>query len=185
MSKNKTNTNTITDTSTADVPKRGRGRKPIAEGGKTSPRKIYVACAAIVDGKLVHEDIYCEDALKDTNDKDVVAEAKRRFEEKHKVAAQSVLEPKFFRQPVGVKKKRDTVDLDIADVNFESRKASAVYKDWNVAVKFVEGHDEAVYLVYRNHLTEAKKAKPNSKFVKISALQNLVEDSDEQQDTAE
>lgn len=170
-----TNTTTATATTTTKDSKK-RGRKPISAGGKESPRKIFVVCAAIVSGSLVFDEIVCEGSDKTTKDVDIYEEAKVLFEEKHGVLPTKMSKPKFPRNAIGSTKKRDSLNLSMEDVVFDSnRKGTAVYKSWNVSVKFVEGNDDAVFIIYKKHTKEDKKTKPQNKFVRISALENLVE----------
>lgn len=162
-----------------------RGRKKISEGGKESPRQIYVACAALINGVLTLEEIHCQGSDSKTKDSDIVDEAVQRFVEIHGVAPAEVGTPRFYRKPVGEKRKRDTISLSMEDVVFVAdRKAVAVYRGWEVAVKFVEDNDEAAYIIYKKHTEEEKKTKPQSKFVRIDSLENLVEDSENSEDAA-
>jgi len=179
-----TNTNSTANT------KSGRGRKKIEDGGKPSPRQIYVSCFAVVNGKNVMEDIHCVGSDKSTKDADVLAEAKELFEDKHGVAPELVGKPHFPRKEVGVTRKRDTLSIDMEEVVFDrSRKGQAVYRGWKVAVKFIENYDDAAFIIYKSHTQEEKKTKPANKVVRIDALENLVEeaqgDESETQDSAE
>jgi hypothetical protein len=179
------NTTANTDaTENTEAKKSTRGRKKIDEGGKPSPRQILVSCAAIVDGVLVLEDIHCEDSDKATKDDEVFAEAKRRFEEKYSVAPTNMTNPHFPRKEVGVTRKRDSLNISMEDIVFVAdRKATAVYKGWNVSVRFIEDRDDAVYIIYRNHTQEQKKTKPANKAVRFDSLENLVEDPETQVET--
>jgi hypothetical protein len=182
-----TDTDTDTDTTNATT-KSGRGRKKIDDGGKPSPRQIFVSCFATVNGKNVLEDVHCIESDKDTKDSEVIKEAKALFENKHGVAPALIGKPHFPRKEVGVTRKRDTLSIDMEDVVFDrTRKGQAVHRGWKVGVKFIENNDDAVYIIYKSHTQEEKKVKPANKVVRIDALENLVEDGEEQetQDSAE
>lgn len=175
-----------TNTATTTKKKSGRGRKKIEDGGKASPRQIYVSCFATVNGKNILEDVHCVESDKDTKDSDVLAEAKALFEKKHGIAPALIGKPHFPRKEVGVTRKRDTLSIDMEEVVFDrTRKGQAVYRGWKVAVKFIENHDDAAFIIYKTHTQEEKKTKPANKVVRIDALENLVEEAQDTQASAE
>lgn len=170
-----TDTNAVTDNTNK---KSGRGRKKIEDGGTPSPRQIFVSCFAVVNGKNILEDVHCAESDKDTKDTVVIAEAKSLFEKKHGVAPVLCGKPHFPRKEVGVTRKRDTLSINMEDVVFDrTRKGQAVYRGWKVAVKFIENHEDAVYIIYKSHTQEEKKTKPSNKVVRLDALENLTEEA--------
>jgi len=44
-------------------------------------------------------------------------------------------------------------------------------------VRFIDGRDDAVYIIYKTHTKEDKKTKPSNKVVRIDALEDLEEAS--------
>lgn len=158
----------------ADSNTKKRGRKKISEGGKASPRQIYCNCGAVVKGKLVLEPVHCESGDKDTPDQDIIDEAKLIFNEKHGQDPEKVLGPYFQRKGVNVSKRRDTMNLSLENESLVPGKlGTAVYKGWNVSVRYIDGHDDAVYIIYKTHTKEDKKTKPANKVVRLAALENL------------
>jgi len=162
---------------TNNTPKR-RGRKKIADGGKPSPRQIYCVCAAVIGGNLVQDDVHCTDGDKDTPDSALVEEAKSLFNTDHGQDPTSVKGPYFQRKGVNTKGHRDTLNVNMEEINLIPVKlATAVYKGWNVSVRFIDGRDDAVYIIYKTHTKEDKKTKPSNKVVRIDALEDLEEAS--------
>lgn len=165
-----------TDSNTAP---KTRGRKKIEDGGKASPKQVYCLCAALIKGNMVVDEVHCADSTKDTMDSDVKAEAMKLFMASHGENPSVVHGPYFQRKGGGAAtpaKKKDIVSgLSLENANLApNRIGTAIYKGWNVSVKFVDNDPEAVFILYKNHATEEKKTKPANKFVKIAALENLV-----------
>ena len=158
--------------------KKKRGRKPISEGGKSSPRKIYCTCAAIVDGELVHKKVWCENGTKDTKDEDLLAEAAGIFETEHGVEP-SVEGPFFPRVGVSVNtKKRENVNIPMEELMFKpGNTGTAVYKDWNVNTRFIENREDAVFIMFKTHTKKDAKSKPSNRVVLIEALSDFVADA--------
>lgn len=154
-----------------------RGRKKIEDGGKPSPKKIYCLCTALIKGNMVVDEVLCASSSKDTMDAEVKAEASKLFLAAHGENPSGVYGPYFHRAGASAApaKKRDTVSgLSLENANLApNRTGTAIYKGWNVSVKFVDNDPEAVYILYKNHATEEKKTKPANKFVRRSALENL------------
>lgn len=171
-----------TNDSTPTTPKAGRGRKKIIDGGKKSPHQIYCLCAAMIKGNMVVDEMHCaKSSLADpkASEAEVKAEAKHMFMEAHKEPPSVIYGPYFLRRSgsgTAPAKKRDVVTgLSLENSNLSpNRTGTAIYKGWNVSVKFVDNDPEAVYILYKNHATEEKKTKPANKFVRIDALENLV-----------
>lgn len=161
-----------------ETPRR-RGRKKIADGGKPSPRQIYCVCAALVGDNLVQEEVHCVDGDKDTPDHALVGEAKALFNTAHGQDPDDIKGPYFPRKGVNSKRQRDTLNISMEEVSFVPGKlGTAVYKGWNVSVRFIEENDDAAYIIYKTHTKEDKKTKPANKVVRLDALENL-EDSPE------
>lgn len=163
--------NTDNQTNTDNTPKK-RGRKKISEGGKPSPKKVFCVCAA--DESPV-EEILCLNSNKDTTDEQVYAEAKASYQAKHGTEPTTVLGP-YFQRMGGATPKRSSVlkDLSLETADLDPGKlGTAVFKDWNVSVRFLTDRDDAVYIMYKTHTKEDKKTKPTNKFVPKDALENL------------
>lgn len=166
----------MTDTNTE---KPRRGRKKIADGGKPSPRQIYCDCGSVIKGKLVMQAVHCTDGDKDTPDQVLVDEAKAIFQSAHGQEPQMVLGPYFQRKGVNTQKRRDTLNISMENVSFVPGKlGTAVYKGWNVSVRYIDGRDDAVYIIYKTHTKEDKKTKPGNKVVRLEALENLEDAAD-------
>lgn len=155
-----------------------RGRKKLSDGGTSSPREIYCSCAAIVNGKLIHEKVLTT-LGNFKNDEELIEEASSIFKNKWGIEP-SVLDMTFFqRKGIAAKTSisKEKVELPkfaMEDLVFRPEKAgSAVYKNWSVSVHKLEGNDDVVFINYKNHLTEDKKSKPQSRVVPVSVLENL------------
>jgi hypothetical protein len=160
---------TTTTTTNDKTETRKRGRKPLAEGGTSTPRKVIVICHA---GKTV-ESIELDGLSKEDRNEDILAKAKEQYKAKHGSDC-SVLGPFWPRHGVApAGKKRDSVAIPLEDLEFTREKASAIYKDWEVAVKGLKGRQDAVWCVFKKHLSDPKKVKPAAKCVLRSALQNI------------
>lgn len=158
------------------VKKSKRGRKRIEDGGKPSPRKVSCVCSAIIDGELVSEDIRCPNSDKDTPDDVVQIEASLLFEQRFGQKPGKIKGPCFMRVGGGAVKKKPVkkIDYSLEDISFvKGKSASAVYKDWNVKVRFIENDDDVVFIFYKGHTTENKTTRPSNKFVYLNTLEEF------------
>lgn len=168
--------NSDTDSNTSEnTDSKKRGRKKIVDGGKSSPRYIFCICAASINGDLVVDEIFCKDSNKETSDEDVVKEAEAIFTKTYGEPPMDVYGPYFQRKGGKQLPKSDRISgLSLETASFVTGKlGTAVYKGWNVSVRFVQDYEDAVYIMYKNHTNEDKKTKPQNKFVRSDALMNL------------
>ena len=167
MSK-ETTTNT---TDTTEAPKK-RGRKPLAEGGKSTPRIVEVTCVAVIDDELAVE-TYKLGPAKGRDNETMLEEAKASFLEDHGVECDFATDPYYSR--VGAQTsagRRKSPSIDMETMSFSNRTMSVIHNKWNATARFIEGHDDAVFVIYKDHTEDAnKKNKPQSKAVWLADLQ--------------
>lgn len=151
------------------------GRKPLSEGGKSSPRKIFAVCSAVVDGNLVQESIP-SDIEGSNSDYDIILNIKSKFIDKYKTTP--VVSQLFFeRKGIKVSKKQndiveEEIDISISEIVFKPEKpGKAIHNGWNVSVHRIENFDDSVFVHYKSHKHNESKERPQSKIVKISNLE--------------
>lgn len=164
----------------SNLPKK-RGRKPLKDGGTSTPRKIYIVCAGNVNNKLIFDVIYCPNTLNDTIDDLVIQEAKTIYKEKYGVDPEYHTKPMTIRNPVKDKNKPNE-KISAAEILEQAkivpdRKATAVYKDWYVSVRFLENYNDMAFIIYTKHTKDpAKKNKlQTGSVVYLNELENLEE----------
>jgi hypothetical protein len=159
-----------------EVIKRKRGRKKISEGGKSSQREIYCSCAAIVNGKLVFEQMKSDLSNISSND-EIVKELTKKFELKYNVTPQ-ISNPwlirvgAFNKSSLRDKTEEPTVDINFDEIEFSTEEPiQATYKDWKVSAQKILNEEDCYFISYKHHLTDQNKTKPQSKIVKLNSLQ--------------
>jgi hypothetical protein len=159
--------------------KKARNRK----SETNAPRKVYITCVALKDGKLITDHVRCPLALSKTPDSEIVAEARGLFMAQYNMEPQWMAPITCNRTSQGVEKTKTprakALDINSADVELiPGRKATAIYKDWEVTVRFIQGRDDAVYISRCKNIKDPGKiASRDYTPVAMSALTNLVEQS--------
>jgi len=165
-------------TDSTDTTPKTRGRKSLKDGGTPSPRKIKVVCAAIVDGELVMTVYDGEPGSREPSEV-IVEAAKKTFAKEQgidesEISTQGPFYPREGTQVPKEKKREAGPDLDFSTISLKKGYGSAVYKDWNMTVRFIEGNDDCCWATFKSHTKEDKKSLPNSRPIFIKDLQDLV-----------
>ena len=183
--KKMSNETETTETTETTQTKRTRGRKPLSEGGTSTLKKIFCVCSAIQDGELVTEEIHCKESSNKNTNEEIKNEAISIFESKVGIAPVLTLGPYFYRKGVSQSKKKNNFsNLKLESVDFvKGQRGTALYKEWNVSVRFIENHKDAVFIMYQSHIGSNKKTKPQNKFVSINSLENLQTQTQTQTET--
>jgi hypothetical protein len=138
-------------------------------------REIFVVCAyADEGGGLVHEIIRCENANKETPKEKIIEEGLLKFKEKEGYEAASVLGPFYEWKGSQVYQSKPRKEIDVSNWNHvPAKKATAIYKDWEVTVRFFKEDDTVGMVFYNQSLIPGKKNKPSAKAVYLSELKDL------------
>jgi len=168
-------TNTTTETTPVA---RGRGRRKVEDGGAKSPRPVKVVCAAIVNDEIVMSEYDAEPGTLEPSDV-IIAAAKKEFAKTNGVLEEDVSTKGPFYPRLGVlvpkEKKREVgPSIDLTSIVFKPGHGTAVYKDWNVTVRLIEGNDDSCWIIFKTHMKEDKKSLPNSRAAFIKDLDGLV-----------
>jgi len=159
-----------------------RGRKRIEDGGKKTPREIFVVCIAheLDEAELIK----CENSTKDSLRDEIIEEAKEIFKSRHGCGANEFFGP-FYEwkgtQSYSVKTAKE--EIDPSDWEYiPGKKATALYKDWQVTVRYFQDHEDIGFVYFNQPLLSNKKTKPAAKAVYLSELKNLtlIENNNEQ-----
>jgi len=151
-----------------------RGRRRIEDGGKQTPRSIFVSCVAVIDNKIVHEFIKCENCTKESSKEEIFAEAKYFFKEKYLIEPESMLNPSYEWKGTQVVITKLKEQIDSSEwVHIPGKKATAIYNDWEVTVRFFQEHDDMGFIWYNQSLVPGKKTKPAGKAINLSELKDL------------
>jgi hypothetical protein len=152
-----------------------KGRKKISEGGTHSPRSIIVVCAALVAGELVQKEITCKESDSKSSKDDILLEASQIFKKQVGSLPTMLAGPFYPRTGASAKANvRKTVNIPVESLEFVAGlPGTAVYKGWNVATRFIANRDDAVFIQYKEHVSEDKKTKPQNKVVLIEALSDF------------
>lgn len=171
-----TSENVITET-----PKK-RGRRPIKDGGKSSPREIF--CIAIAGD--IHEKI-CVGPVGDEDPKSLVNDeleerARDAFKEQYGIEAETVYPPFHDRKGIVQASSKREVRPKIKPedvVIIQTSKLTGEFAGWNVNVRLIENDPEVGMVFFVNQIDESakKKAKPSSRPVFLSQIENLQEAS--------
>lgn len=157
-----------------------------------TPRQILYCCAGVVTldkdvenvGKQ-GETVVIQEALGVTmphrgeafDEKAGRAEAVDGFKTQWNVEPSSVIGPLYQRRGTPItRRKRDSISLKVgAKYGLSGKQGTAVYDNWNVIVNFTN-NEEICLILYESQINKDKKQqRPNSKYVKKSALQNLTD----------
>lgn len=187
---------TTTTTTTATATTTEETASPAASEKKPrkprTPRQILYCCAGVVTldkdvenvGKQ-GETVVIQEALGVTmpargeafNEKAGRAEAVDGFKTQWNVEPSSVIGPLYQRRGTPItRRKRDSISLKVgAKYGLSGKQGTAVYDNWNVIVNFTN-NEEICLILYESQINKDKKQqRPNSKYVKKSALQNLTD----------
>ena len=156
-----------------------RGRKPIAEGGKASPRKVLVTCAAMVNGEMVIDTVWCTNATPESTDNAILSEASAKFQLSHSIPdGTKIIQEGPFYPRIGVLAKqgdarpRTTIQVDLDNAELKPA-GSATYKEWYVSVKDIVGQDEVAYIIFKAHVSGEKKSVPSARAVLKEELKDF------------
>lgn len=153
------------------------GRKPIAEGGKTSPREIF--CNFVRDGKVVEFQVDGTSASSDSNE-DVLDLAREQILERLSIEPEIIVGPYYKRKAVlaaGSKPapKKARPELAPEEIVFSKDQATGVLKEYNVTVKMIENHPDIGFAFFKDPIDPAKrKVQPKNQLVYLSEVQNIV-----------
>src|SRR5271157_1214140 len=151
-----------------------RGRKRISDGGKRSPREVFVDCASIINGKLVHKRIQCHEINKESTKENITLEARNTFKSQYNEFPQSISNPLYDWKGTQTKQSKAEVNIDTSNLEYvRGKKAIAIHNGWEVVVRWFEGLEDVVDIKYRNNLECSKRIRPRDKAISIHELSEL------------
>lgn len=173
MARKNTNTRIVTP-STPAVSENAPKRKGRPAG---SIREIFVVCTGMYEDTGGEAQVGCEkfhiQSDKDATDIQLLSAGKKMFQAKFGVEPTVVLGPFFERKgKSSYTKKRDSVRIDIDDLELSGKSAKGVYNGWNVTVQYSSNHEDIGFVMFKNEVTPGAKpkAKPAAKPVYLKAI---------------
>lgn len=146
------------------------GRKSIADGGKSSPREIFVVCLGSPSKS------YKIDGGKDDTNAEILARASQIYKAEFQKDPDSLEGPFYPRKGVASSQvkppQKEEFDLSTMKI-IPNRTAVGQYKDWTVSVKFIEGNPDIGFIFYKS--TDPAKSTPKSHIVKLTEIKNITE----------
>jgi len=154
----------------AETPKRKRGRQ---KGVKIGPRMRTWVLAAIVDGKLIQENIKAKDDASDFEKKNFSKKsAMEAFQIKFGVKPESVKGP-FHDHKGGSREDNETVvEIDVASLKLSKESFPATFGPWKGTAYTLEDRDDVVYFLPSEEIIPS--GKKNISFRPITPLKSAV-----------
>lgn len=172
MARKKAKTSDV-NTGTDSTPKR-KGRPA------GSMREIFVVCSGLYEDSEGEAQLGSEKFHvvidKDATDMQLLAAGKKMFQTRFSVEPSTVLGPFFERKgKSGYVKKRDSIRIDVDDLQFSGKSAKGVYNGWNVAINYLKNPEGYVYIMFKDEVTPSDKAKarPQPKTVALNAVASI------------